>query len=224
MFTAIAPRYDLLNHLLSFNLDRRWRRRAVSRLDHLRAPAGRYLDLCAGTLDLAIELSRRRGFTGYVVGADFVVPMLRLGRGKAAGVETVGADALELPFAAETFDGLVIGFGVRNLADPAAGLREMRRVLRPGGKLVILEFATPATWPVRPLYLWYFRRVLPWIGRLISRHRDAYSYLPSSVIDFPRPEEFRELVERAGFVNVEYESLTLGIAGVYAGRKGPAAR
>lgn len=188
-------------------------------LDCRRAPGGKYLDLCAGTLDLAIELRGRPGFVGNVVGADFVVPMLRLGREKTSGVETVGADALELPFGEGTFDGLIVGFGVRNLADPARGLREMWRVIKSGGSLVILEFATPSSWPVRQLYLWYFRRVLPMVGRLVSRHRHAYSYLPASVLDFPGPKEFCALIEDAGFINVAYESLTFGIAGVYTGSK-----
>jgi demethylmenaquinone methyltransferase/2-methoxy-6-polyprenyl-1,4-benzoquinol methylase len=219
MFTAIAPRYDLLNHVLSLNIDRRWRRRAVDRLEWRAAPGGAYLDLCAGTLDLAAELARRRGFRGRVVGADFVVPMLKLGLGKAGGLRGVGADALELPFADRTFDGLTIGFGLRNLTDTDAGLAEMARVLKPGGRLVILEFATPTMWPMRPLYLFYFRRVLPQIGRWVSKHTSAYSYLPASVAGLPEPETLGGLIAAAGMRDVGHEALTCGIARIYWGAR-----
>jgi demethylmenaquinone methyltransferase / 2-methoxy-6-polyprenyl-1,4-benzoquinol methylase len=212
MFTAIAPRYDLLNHVLSFNIDRRWRRRAVEQLHWENGPRGTYLDLCAGTLDLAIELARRPGFRGRVVGADFVVPMLRLGRDKAPAVRVLAADALELPFPAGTFDGCVVGFGVRNLADLDRGLREIARVLKPGARAVILEFAMPSGWPVKPLYRLYFHEVLPRIGRLVSKHRDAYRYLPASVTDFPQPDALRERMAGAGFARVGGEPLTCGIA------------
>ena len=143
MFTAIAPRYDLLNHVLSLNIDRRWRRKAIARLKWQSAACGTYLDLCAGTLDLAAELDRQVGFKGEVIGADFVVPMLHLGKEKGTGVWPVGADALELPFPDERFAGCTVGFGVRNLADLKAGLVEAYRVLRPGARFVVLEFGTP---------------------------------------------------------------------------------
>ncbi|MBI3983607.1 MAG: ubiquinone/menaquinone biosynthesis methyltransferase [Gemmatimonadetes bacterium] len=219
MFTAIAPRYDLLNHVLSLNVDRGWRRRAVDRLTwrkRSRSPLrGTYLDLCAGTLDLALVLAGRPGFGGRVIGADFVVPMLKLGRkksGDGAVVDAVGADALELPFRDARFDGCVVGFGIRNLADLDRGLDEMRRVLKPGGRLVILDFGIPRGWPVRSVYLFYFLRVLPRIGRLVSKHTSAYSYLPDSVSEFPSPERLAERVARAGFANVGFERLTLGVA------------
>lgn len=218
MFTAIAPQYDLLNHLLSLNVDRGWRRRAVRRLDWERAPSGVYLDACAGTLDLAAELARRPTFRGRVLGADFAVSMLERGREKAARIAPIGADAIELPFRDETFDGATVGFGVRNLADLDAGLTEFRRVLRPGGRLVVLEFATPAMWPVRPLYLWYFRRVLPFVGRIVSKHTSAYTYLPDSVLRFPAPEELAERLARAGFDMVAFERLTMGIVAIHWGR------
>ncbi|HEX9582734.1 MAG TPA: ubiquinone/menaquinone biosynthesis methyltransferase [Gemmatimonadales bacterium] len=217
MFTAIAPRYDLLNHVLSFNVDRGWRRRAVDRLEWRRRPDGTYLDLCAGTLDLALELTSRPEFTGRAVGADFVVPMLRLGRDKGGGVEAVGADALMLPFPDARFDGCVVGFGVRNLADLDRGLDEIRRVLKPGGRLVILDFAIPGAWPVRPLYLFYFRRVLPLVGRMVSKHTTAYSYLPDSVSDFPAPERLTARMREAGFARVEYDRLTFGVAALVWG-------
>ncbi len=212
MFAAIAPRYDLLNHLLSLNVDRRWRRRAVDRLSWERKPDGWYLDLCAGTLDLAVELRRRPGFAGKVVGADFVVPMLRRGRSKDRGIALVGADALELPFPDARFDGCLVGFGIRNLADMDQGLREMARVLTPGGRLVILDFSVPTVWPVRSLYWFYFAQVLPRIGRLVSKHTTAYRYLPASVSAFPAPEELLSGLERTGFVDPGFERLTFGIA------------
>src|SRR2546427_363285 len=165
MFAAVAPRYDLLNHLLSLNLDRRWRRAAVARLGWEARPDGVYLDLCAGTMDLAAALGREPRFRGRVIGADFVVPMLELGRGKSARAAPVAADALLLPFPDRAFDGALVGFGVRNLTDLDAGLRETARVLRPGARFVVLEFATPRFAPLRAIYLLYFRRGLPAGGR-----------------------------------------------------------
>lgn len=217
MFTAIAPRYDLLNHLLSLNIDRGWRRRAVRRLAWARRPDGTFLDVCAGTLDLAAELAHQPAFNGRVVGADFVIPMLKLGRAKARELRPVGADALRLPFPDAAFDGATVGFGVRNLADLDAGLRELRRVLRPGARLVILEFTLPPAWPVRAIYLAYFRHVLPLVGRLVSKHRDAYTYLPDSVFQFPTPDGLAERMTSAGFADVGFEQLTLGIAGLHWG-------
>lgn len=219
MFTAIAPRYDFLNHLLSFNADRRWRRRAVRRLSWERTPDGRYLDLCAGTLDLAATLARTPGFRGSVVGADFAIPMLERGRRKDARIAPVGADALALPFGPEAFDGAMVAFGVRNLANLDAGLAEVRRVLRPGARLVVLEFTTPRFAPLRALYLFYFRRVLPAIGRAVSKHRDAYSYLPESVLAFPAPDALASRLTNAGFRDVRFELLTGGICAVHHGTR-----
>lgn len=217
MFGAIAPRYDLLNHLLSLNTDRRWRRRAVDWLLEGRRPEGRFLDACAGTLDFAVELASRRHFGGDVVGTDFALPMLERGRSKAQGLRLhpAAADALRLPFAAGTFDGVTVGFGVRNLADLEAGLREFHRVLRSGGRLVILEFATPGWRPFRDLYLFYFRRVLPRIGSWISGHGSAYDYLPASVMEFPEPERLANLLRSAGFQRVEWRTWTGGIVAVH---------
>lgn len=219
MFTAIAPRYDFLNHVLSLNIDRRWRRQAVARLNWERAPSGSYLDLCAGTLDLAVTLSRSPGFTGRVIGADFVLPMLSLGRSKSATVRPVNADALELPFADASFDGATVGFGVRNLADLDAGLAEAHRILKPGSRFVILEFTTPPRQPLRGLYFFYFRKVLPLIGRLVSRHGDAYTYLPESVLSFPEPEQLSARMRAQGFAEVEYSRLLGGICAIHVGTK-----
>src|SRR5882762_6288704 len=196
MFAAIAPRYDLLNHVLSLNVD-----------------------LCAGTLDLAATLARARGFRGTVLGADFVIPMLVQGKGKAPRTRRVGADALTLPFADARFDGAMVAFGVRNLADLDAGLREAHRVLRPGARFVVLEFTTPRFAPLRALYLFYFRRILPAIGRAVSKHRDAYTYLPESVLDFPEPDALARRLEGAGFSHVGYEVLTGGICAVHHGTR-----
>lgn len=215
MFSTIAPRYDLLNRVLSLTIDRHWRRDAVDRLAWDREPAGRYLDLCAGTLDLAAELYRRDGFAGEVVGADFAMPMLRLGRGKAPGVAAVGADAQQLPFPDAAFDGCMVAFGIRNLADMDAGFAEMARVLRSRGRLVILEFSLPTRRPVRSLYLFYFRHVLPRIGRLVSKHTSAYTYLPDSVHTFPEPAAMVQRIHAHGFSDVAYRALTGGIAALY---------
>jgi demethylmenaquinone methyltransferase/2-methoxy-6-polyprenyl-1,4-benzoquinol methylase len=219
MFTAIAPRYDFLNHLLSLNVDRSWRRAAVARLGWEARPGGVYLDLCAGTMDLAAELARQHGFRGRVIGADFVVPMLVRGRGKAPRTVPVGADALALPFPDARFDGALVGFGVRNLADLDAGLKEAARVLKPGARLVILEFATPRFAPLRAAYLFYFRRILPTIGRWVSKHRDAYTYLPASVLAFPEPAALAQRFAAAGFSGVEFDLLTGGICAVHHGTR-----
>ncbi len=219
MFTAIAPRYDFLNHLLSFNIDRHWRKAAVSRLGWEANPRGTYLDLCAGTMDLAIQLARRPEFRGTVVGADFVVPMLAQGREKATRAVPVAADALTLPFPDAAFDGVMVGFGVRNLADLDAGLAEAARVLKPGARFVVLEFATPRFAPLRAAYLLYFRRVLPAIGRVVSKHTDAYTYLPESVLSFPGPEAFVARLEAAGFRDVGYLRMTGGIVSLHYGTR-----
>jgi len=215
VFTAIAPTYDRLNRIISLRFDQGWRRYAISRLGWERKPDGIYLDLCAGTLDLAAELARRDGFRGRVIGADFVVPMLVRGRHKAARTVPVAADALALPFPAARFDGALVGFGVRNLADLNNGLREAARVLKPGARFVVLEFATPRFAPLRALYLFYFRKILPAIGRLVSKHREAYTYLPESVLAFPEPEALSHRLLAEGFSRVGFERLTGGICAVH---------
>lgn len=221
MFSAIAPRYDLLNHLLSFNIDRRWRRRAVAALEVPRAPDGRYLDLCAGTLDVAAAIVRVAGFRGSVVAADFAEPMLRAGAGKVPRdvVAPVVADALALPLPDASCAGAIVAFGMRNVADLDAGIREVARVLRPGGPFVILEFTTPRNRLVRGVYHTYFHRVLPRIGAMISGDRSAYSYLPQSVAHFPDEAALAEQMTRGGFTGVKWESLSFGIAAIHVGRR-----
>jgi demethylmenaquinone methyltransferase/2-methoxy-6-polyprenyl-1,4-benzoquinol methylase len=220
-FEQIAPRYDLLNHLLSFNVDRRWRRRALCALEWTRMPRGDYLDLCAGTLDVGAQLSAERGFRGFVVGADFAPAMLRAGEGKASreALAPVAADAQRLPLPDEAMDGAIVAFGIRNVASLDTALREVHRVLRPGARFVILEFSTPRFAPVRWGYHLYFHHVLPWIGGVISGHRSAYRYLPRSVAAFPPEPELAARMSAAGFERVGWESLTFGVAAVHVGTK-----
>jgi demethylmenaquinone methyltransferase/2-methoxy-6-polyprenyl-1,4-benzoquinol methylase len=224
VFEQIAPRYDLLNHLLSLNVDTLWRRRALRALEWRRAPEGRYLDLCAGTLDVGAALSRARGFRGFVIGADFAVPMLRAGAGKAprAVLAPVAADAQQLPLRDASVDGVAVAFGIRNVASLDAALREVYRVLLPGARFVILEFTTPHNAMVRALYHFYFHHVLPFIGGAISGHRSAYRYLPKSVAHFPSESELAQHMVTAGFSEVRWETLSLGIAAIHSGRKAPA--
>jgi demethylmenaquinone methyltransferase/2-methoxy-6-polyprenyl-1,4-benzoquinol methylase len=221
VFSEIAPRYDLLNHLLSLNIDRRWRRRAIAALGWRDRPDGTYVDLCAGTLDVAAELATQPGFCGFVVGADFALPMLRAGTGKVRGkpAAPVAADALELPLPDGSVAGILVAFGVRNFADLDAGLAEACRVLDDGRRLVILEFSTPRSPLVRALYHLYFHHVLPWIGGVVSGHRTAYRYLPASVVNFPAEEELARRMQRAGFTAVQWSSLSLGIAAIHVGVK-----
>jgi demethylmenaquinone methyltransferase/2-methoxy-6-polyprenyl-1,4-benzoquinol methylase len=221
IFSEIAPRYDLLNRLLSLGIDRRWRRVAIERLAWRDSPEGTYLDLCAGTLDVGAELSARVGFRGHVLAADFAEPMLRAGVGKAPAhvLQPVVADALALPVRDDALDGAIVAFGIRNVADLGAGLREVARTLRPGARFVILEFSTPRIPLIRAGYLFYFHRILPLIGRLISGHRTAYTYLPRSVANFPETAALADAMTRAGFREVSWESLTFGIAAIHVGTK-----
>jgi demethylmenaquinone methyltransferase/2-methoxy-6-polyprenyl-1,4-benzoquinol methylase len=219
IFSEIAPRYDLLNHVLSLNIDRTWRRKAVARLGWETAPGGRYLDACSGTFDLALELERREDFRGSVVASDFAHPMLVQGGRKIAGssIRPVCGDSLGLPFPDDAFDGATVGFGVRNLSDLRRGLAEFRRVIRPGRRLVILEFTTPPNAVVRAGYMFYFRRILPVVGRIVSGHPWAYTYLPESVKEFPGPKELGALMESVGFSDVGYQLVTGGIAAIHWG-------
>lgn len=221
IFSEIAPRYDLLNHVLSLNIDRRWRRKAIARLDIVRNPTGAYLDLCAGTLDVSATLSTTKGFRGLVIGADFAEPMLTAGIDKVnrSKVAPVAADAVELPIASGTLAGAIVAFGIRNVAGLDQALREAYRVLAPGGRLVILEFSTPRAPVLRSFYRYYFGHVLPLIGRLVSGHRTAYTYLPRSVANFPVEEELARKMEAAGFTRVSWSSLSFGVAAIHVGER-----
>ena len=219
MFAEIAPRYDLLNRLLSGGVDQRWRRLAV-RLAVEKAPR-RILDVATGTGDVALLL-KQRAPEAEVVGADFTPEMLELARAKArrAGLELpfVEADALALPFADASFDALTVAFGFRNFADYTRGLAEFHRALAPGGRAVILEFPPPPEGALGRVYRFYFGRLLPWIGGVISGRPQAYRYLPESVERFPAPARLAAMMEEAGF-RVRYRLLTAGIAAVHVGDK-----
>jgi demethylmenaquinone methyltransferase/2-methoxy-6-polyprenyl-1,4-benzoquinol methylase len=219
IFSEIAPRYDLLNHVLSMNVDRAWRRKTVDRLGWEGVPDGRFLDACAGTFDLSLELAGRKGFSGEVVASDFARPMLVEGLSKIdeSPILPVCGDSLRLPFRDASFHGAMVAFGVRNLADLSRGFREFARVLRPGGHLVVLEFTEPPNPVLRRFYLFYFRRVLPLIGRIVSGHPWAYTYLPESVKEFPGPGELAELMTEAGFSQTRFELLSGGIAALHVG-------
>lgn len=212
MFGAIAGTYDLLNHLLSLNVDRYWRRLAVDALSPAREDV--YLDLCTGTGDLALALLKRR--QTRVVGADFSGPMLGIARKKAHrdgyDLPLARADALALPFPAETFDGVMVAFGVRNFQDLDQGLREMARVLKPGGKVAILEFSSPGRSVFGAFYSFYFRRILPLVGRLVSGKSGPYTYLPATVEDFPDAPALAARLEAAGLTVEAQRPLTGGIA------------
>ena len=217
MFAGVAPRYDLLNHLLSANLDVVWRRRAAAALGM--APGSDVLDLCCGTGDQALALLRRGA---RVAAADFCLPMLALARRKFRKTgpprpAPLAADALALPFPPRRFQGATVSFGLRNVADLDAALHQLAGVLRPGGRLVVLECAVPRLQPLRGLYLFYFRRVLPFIGRLLSARGSAYTYLPSSVLGFPDREAFLARMAAAGFTGLLYQDMTGGIACLYEG-------
>ena len=219
IFSAIAPTYDRLNRIISFHLDQRWRRRAVARLGWERQPEGIYLDLCAGTLDFGATLAQRPGFRGRVVGADFVTQMLQHGRHKSPRLLPVTADALELPFPDRSFNGVMIGWGLRNLIDLDAGLGEIARVLQPGSRVVALDMTLPQNPGLRWVYQFYFMRVLPWIGRVISKHTTAYQWLPESTRVFPQPVELARRIQRQGFEAVDFELLMGGVCAMYVGTR-----
>jgi demethylmenaquinone methyltransferase / 2-methoxy-6-polyprenyl-1,4-benzoquinol methylase len=220
MFTAIAPRYDLLNHLLSANIDKLWwRRTARSFANLLEQPGVKVLDLCCGTGDMALAL-RKQAPQAEITGADFSHTMLVLASKKNSqprGIKWVEADALQLPFPDQSFDLITSAFGFRNLADYDAGLREIFRVLRPGGECGILEFSEPQGMRGK-IYDVYFKSVLPRIGRLISGNSGAYSYLPASVERFPPPPEILSRMKAAGFREASWTPYTFGIAGLFRGK------
>lgn len=221
MFDGIAHRYDRLNHLLSVGLDRRWRRRGVQAL---RLSSGeRVLDVCTGTGDLALEAVSRADVT--VIGIDFAGRMLQLALAKVrrAGLESririARGDAMNLPLPAGSVDAAMVAFGIRNVVDPPAALREMARVLKPGGRLLILEFGFPKVPGIRAAYRAYFRYVLPRVGRAVSRHGEAYSYLPASVNDFQSDAGVVRMIADAGFSQVRAVPMTLGVVYQYVGVK-----
>lgn len=224
-FAQIAPRYDLLNHLLSFNIDRGWRKALLRCLaDKLHQPDARILDLCCGTGDVLLDL--QSAAKASIIGADFCHPMLVGARQKAQGrqfqASLVEADALQLPLADEVLDAISIAFGFRNLTNYRAGLEELSRVLKPGGVLAILEFSHPRRFLMRAAYGLYSRFVLPAVGRVVSGSREAYSYLPESIRRFLGPEELKDMISAAGFSQSSYELLTGGIAALHVGRKSTA--
>jgi demethylmenaquinone methyltransferase / 2-methoxy-6-polyprenyl-1,4-benzoquinol methylase len=222
MFTSIAPRYDLLNHVLSFNIDRLWWWRTARRFDSiLKRPGARVLDLCCGTGDMTFALRRRAGTAdAQILGADFSHAMLQRASAKGNGttLRWIEADALRLPFPGQHFDLVTSAFGFRNLADYDAGLREIARVLRPGGQCGILDFGEPRGL-IGELYRVYFKKVLPAIGTLISGVRGPYAYLPASVERFPAPQEMLTRMKQAGFGETSWTPYTFGIAGLYWGLK-----
>jgi len=224
MFGKIAPRYDLLNHLLSLNIDRYWRMRTVQ----LVKPNGTspILDLCTGTGDLAIAYLRASGGKTPVLGADFCYEMLAIARQKVAKLESaerpvfIEADTMQLPLASDTYQIVSVAFGLRNVADTDAGLREMVRVCQPGGRVAVLEFSTPPWQPLRGIYQAYFKYVLPKIGQWLSRSPDdAYSYLPESVGQFPCGEALAKRMRAAGLDEVWFRRFTFGVATLYVGTK-----
>ena len=221
MFAEIAPRYDFLNHFLSISIDRRWRKVTVARAAaSLKGKSNPIcLDLCSGTGDLAIEMNR--GLSVPVVASDFCHPMLIRGLEKArssrqdASIPFIEADSLVLPFEQETFDVTTVAFGLRNLEDTEQGLREMKRVLKPGGTALVLEFSRPVVPVFRQLFEFYFHHILPHVGALISGQNSAYSYLPASVSRFPAQRELAAMMESVGFKEVGYRNLSGGIAALH---------
>jgi demethylmenaquinone methyltransferase / 2-methoxy-6-polyprenyl-1,4-benzoquinol methylase len=222
MFDRVATRYDALNSVMTAGLHHRWRERAAEQTElH---PGDTALDVCCGTGDLALELAKRVTPGGHVVGCDFSEPMLDLARDKAAqrgadGVRFEWADALELPYDGERFDAVTVGFGVRNLADLDRGLRELARVLKPGGRAVILEITTPERPPLSLFFSLWFDRIVPLLGAL-SSNPEAYSYLPESVRSFPSPSGLAEKMDAAGFERIRYTVLAGGIIAIHSGVRG----
>jgi len=231
MFGRVAARYDLLNHLLSFNLDKSWRERTVERVaDVLARPGAKVLDLCCGTGDVLLSLAARRGKAAEnggsgaaIFGSDFCHPMLLEAQRKIAARKLQSplfeADALALPLAAGSLDLITVAFGFRNLTSYRRGLEELARVLKPSGVLAILEFSQPDNRLFAGLYGFFSTRVLPWVGGMISGSRDAYSYLPESIKKFPGAEPLAEQMQAAGFASVEFERLTFGAVALHLGKK-----
>ena len=221
MFNAIAPTYDVLNHFLSFGLDIRWRKRAIQCLEEKRG--GTFLDIAAGSGDLSIEALRLS--PSHIVATDFAEEMLHafqmklVKNNQAHAIELVACDVLALPFENGSFDATMVAFGIRNFADRLLALREMHRVLRPTGLSLILELSAPTTPVIAQLYKLYSHVLLPLLGKIISKHNNAYTYLPDSIRRFPDENEFRGIMKEAGFTDVRTMRLTFGAATIYLGRK-----
>ena len=217
MFARISPRYDLLNHLLSGNIDKRWRRRVVTKLSPLLPANGNVLDVACGTGDLSIEIFEAT--QARVIGIDFCRPMLELAKLKASAIPFIEGDALHLPFADRSFDLVTIGFGLRNLSSRERGLQELQRVLKPGGWAAVLEFSQPTVVGLRHLVAFYYARMLPRIGGWLSGSRSAYEYLPDSISKFPDQEGLAAIMCDAGFEDVTFENLTGGVAALHLGKR-----
>ncbi len=221
MFSGIAARYDLLNHLLSGNIDRRWRRVVANRLRPALVPGARALDVACGTGDLSLALGEIG--SAQIIGIDFCRPMLQIAARKATAharkMPFIEGDALQLPFADSSFDVVTVAFGLRNLSSVTDGLNELRRVLKPGGRAAILEFSKPVLPGFRHLFQFYFTSVLPRVGGIISGSRGAYEYLPDSVSRFPDQKRLAMMMTEIGFESVEYQNLTGGVAALHMGRR-----
>ena len=221
MFSTIAHRYDLLNRVLSLGIDRSWRRFAVNQLP--RGEHALYLDVATGTCDVALEIIRQSPPDSKVIGVDFSEGMLKLGKEKvlSAGlhnrIELRLADVTALPFEDNVFDASIIAFGIRNVQDTKKGISEMGRVVKNGGKVVILEFTSAQSRFFQPVFHFYIGKVLPLVGEIVSGKKGAYQYLPDSMLNFPPPEKFSRLMEEAGLKDVKYYKLTFGAAVVYVG-------
>ena len=220
MFDSIAWRYDFLNHFLSFNFDRIWRRRAIKIISRsFNSPV--ILDVATGTGDLAIAAMKLN--PSAISGIDISQKMLEIGRlkieklGLNGKIELINADSENIPFGDKVFDVAMVAFGVRNFSDPSKGLSEMKRVIKEGGMIMVLEFSKPSGFPFKPLYNFYFRNILPLFGRFFSKDKAAYRYLPDSVMKFPDNEEFLSLLRNAGFSAAHQEKLTGGVASIYTG-------
>jgi len=223
MFDSIAPRYDFLNHFLSFGIDRSWRKKAIREISLINPHPVKILDIATGTGDLAIAALKLD--PDHITGIDISGKMLEAGREKLRKkalqdrIDLVECDSENIIFSDETFDVAMVAFGVRNFTDPLKGLLEMARILNPGGVVMVLEFSKPSHTPFKQLYNFYFLKILPLIGKIVSKSDYAYRYLPESVIQFPDNEKFIALMEKAGFTSVRQKKLTGGVASIYTGRK-----
>jgi demethylmenaquinone methyltransferase/2-methoxy-6-polyprenyl-1,4-benzoquinol methylase len=222
MFDKISPRYDFLNHLLSFRQDTFWRNQMVGAAKL--APGSRVMDVACGTCDVALEISAQLKGRVKIFGIDFSLGMLSLGRQKLVlkkntTIDLLNADALHLPFKPNKFDAVFIAFGIRNIMNRKGAIRQFHKVLKKNGRLVVLELTTPEKGLFRQIYLGYFKRVLPLIGSFFSKHNNAYSYLPESVLNFPDPVSFSKTMKTAGFEQIRFKQMTFGIVTLFVGTK-----